>query len=191
MPETTTPTPSTPKLTFATIITLVAIVAQGLMTAELFAPSSVPGKVLQVLAMVLTALGAPIVVRTSSKALPVALLVLMLGAVTLPSGCSHDTRAKTIHATLVTADTAHAGFVAWDRAHQLELVSKAQTREEARAALDAYREKRAGLEEKLVGVYRAIAAAALANDDQSLLSLLAAADQLHKALVALTGGKIP
>jgi hypothetical protein len=74
MSETTAP----PKFTFATLITLVAIVAQGLMTVELFMPSSVPGKVLQVLAMVLTALGAPLVARAGSKVLPTALLVLLV-----------------------------------------------------------------------------------------------------------------
>jgi hypothetical protein len=88
MPETTTP-PSTPKLTLATIITLVAIVAQGLMTVELFAAGSVPGKILQVIAMVLTAFGAPVLGRAvSSKALPTALLVLVAAGMLLSIGCT-------------------------------------------------------------------------------------------------------
>lgn len=84
MPE-TTPTP--PKFTIATIITLVAIVAQGLMTVELFAAHTVPGKILQVVAMVLTALGAPLVARAGSKVIPTALLVLLVATV-VSSGCA-------------------------------------------------------------------------------------------------------
>lgn len=120
------------------------------------------------------------------------LAALLVGvALVAGPGCTHDTRRDTIHAALVATDSARAGFVAWDREHQLDLVERATTREGGAAALAEYRGKRDGLTEKLVGVYRAIAAASLANDDQSLASLLAAADQLHEALSALTGGKIP
>lgn len=122
------------------------------------------------------------------------LLVAAIGGGALAvgsAGCSHDARGKTIHATLVATDTAHAGFVAYDRQHQLDLVAKATTREEGAQALAEYRTRRDELVvPKLVAVYRALAAAAIANDDQSLLSLLAAANQLHQALTALTGGKL-
>lgn len=134
--------------------------------------------------------GAP----TSAKpALPVSLVALLVGVVAIApiASCTHDTRRDTIHAALVATDTAHAGFVEWDRAHQIELVERATSREDGEAALSTYRAKRGELVTKLVGVYRALAAAAIANDDQSLAALLAAADQMHQALVALTGGKIP
>lgn len=119
------------------------------------------------------------------------LAALLVGVALVGGGCTPDTRRDTIHAALVTTDTARAGFVAWDREHQLDIVARAETRETGQAALVEYRAKRDAIVSKLVGVYRAIAAASIANDDQSLVSLLAAANQLHQALVALTGGKIP
>lgn len=84
MTETVTP----PKFTFATAVTLAALIAQGLMTVELFPAHSVPGKILQVLAMALTAFGAPLLTRAvSSKVLPVALVLLVALA-----GCAHVQR---------------------------------------------------------------------------------------------------
>ncbi len=86
MPETTTP--AAPRFTFATAITLVALIAQALMLVEMFAPSSSPGKLLQVVGMVLTAFGAPLLARSGAKVLPVALLVLL--AVGLLPACTEQ-----------------------------------------------------------------------------------------------------
>lgn len=114
-------------------------------------------------------------------------LVLVVGL----GGCTHNDRTDTIHAAMVATDGAHAGFVAWDRAHQFQLVEAATSREQGQAALAAYRAEREQVELKLAGVYRACAAAALLNDDKSLGAALAALDQLHQAIRALTGGSIP
>jgi hypothetical protein len=87
---TTTPTQNTApsRSTFETVLTLLAITAQALLTVELFEPGSVAGKLVAVVGMVFTGFGGSLLRRSGAKILPVALLVLLFGAVALSSGCS-------------------------------------------------------------------------------------------------------
>lgn len=57
-------------------------------------------------------------------------------------------------------NAAQAAFVEWDSAHQESLVGRAKTAEDARAAVDAYRRKRAHVMRSFAVAYSAIAAAA-------------------------------
>jgi hypothetical protein len=64
------------------------------------------------------------------------LVVLMLGA------CGASAQQQTLHATYIGVKAAEAGFVAWDRAHQQELVEQADSLAAGVEALHAYRMKR-------------------------------------------------
>src|SRR6185369_12120502 len=104
-------------------------------------------------------------------------------------GCGASQRETTIRSALIAADSARDGFLAYDRAHELGLTAHcdpaAETKDQCAAkvaasgaALAAYQAKRAKLDPLFALVYRAIAAAWIANNDQSLVSMQAALDQL-------------
>jgi hypothetical protein len=138
-----------------------------------------------------------VAVTTSSQAgfvrLPLLIAITLVLAVAgvFASGCTNNDRRDTIHATLVTVDAARDGFLAYDQAHQAEIVQTAIGADDARAKLAAYRADRdratgpAGL---LTTAYRAIAAAATANDAASLTAMTNAAIQLESALKPYVGG---
>jgi hypothetical protein len=110
--------------------------------------------------------------------------VIMLAAI----ACGPNRRTQTLQATIHAVNAARDGFVAWDLAHQSELVKKAGTREEAVVAIDAYRTSREVIVQGFTAAYRGIAVAATQGDEASLRAALATADDLRKALTAIMGG---
>lgn len=107
-------------------------------------------------------------------------LVLMAAAWT---GCGAAARERTLNATLVAVNAARDGFIEHDRLTQTAIVDAAATREAAVAELAAYRKKREPVIEAFTATYRALAIAAVLEDDPtSLGSLLFTAKQLAAIL---------
>lgn len=92
---------------------------------------------------------------------PVAIVLLL---VAVAAGCGGGSFTDHAHRSLNTAlaatNAARDEFVAWDKAHQLELVDAAATKEAAEAALTAYRSKREPVLRAFTITYTTIAAAA-------------------------------
>lgn len=102
--------------------------------------------------------------------------------------CTQQDRANTLRASLTAVNTAKAGFVAWDRRHQMQIVEASKTREEAEGALFAYRARRTPVVEGFEVAYRALAVAATQTDEPSLRGALATAADLVDAVRRLIGG---
>ena len=96
--------------------------------------------------------------------------------------CGASAREKTISTALATTDAARAAFVAFDATHQTAIVTKAPDDATGKAQLAAYRATQAKIVLGFVTVYRAIAIAATANNDQSLAGLLSVAGVLESEL---------
>ena len=87
----------------------------------------------------------------------------------------------TVSVTHEAVKAADAGFLSWDKQHQLELVSQSESREEAEAKLTAYRAKREPIVKAFAIAYSSIAAAAAViplvekgiNPETELVDLLA------------------
>jgi len=116
-------------------------------------------------------------------------------------GCGASQRETTIRSALIAADSARDGFLAYDRAHELGLTAHCDPAVETKdqcaakvaasgAALASYQAQRAKLDPLFALVYRAIAAAWIADDDQSLASMQAALGQLIAGVKPfIAGGK--
>lgn len=116
----------------------------------------------------------------------------LLLLVVLLAGCGASARERTLQATLLTVNASRDGFITWDRAAQDAIVADAPDLDTGRAELVAYRDKRAKVVTLFESAYRAIAIAAVLNDDpRSLVNLTTAAGILMTALGELTGGKLP
>jgi uncharacterized membrane protein len=116
--------------------------------------------------------------------LMIAMAVVLALASAFATGCTHSDRADTIHATLIAVDAARDGFVAYDAKEQQSIVDSATSADDAHAKLAAYRaarDKATGPAGLLTTAYRAIAAAAMANDTTSLDAMTTAANQLFDA----------
>jgi hypothetical protein len=122
---------------------------------------------------------------------PTVLAVILLAAILAPlAGCGATTREKTIHAAFLATNAARDGFTKFDAEHQLDIVDKAQTKEEGRAALDLYRAKRIQIVELFEAAYYAISAAVVLKDDPtSMAHLVEAATKLKAGLDALMTSK--
>lgn len=105
------------------------------------------------------------------------------------SGCAASQRETTIKTALVTVDSARDGFLAYDRAHEQQLVAEAVNADDARARLAVYQAKRAKVDPLFAIAYRSMAAAQLLNDDPSITSMQAAIVSLLDALKPFLGGK--
>ncbi len=101
----------------------------------------------------------------------------------LVAGCGASAREKTIHATLTATDAASVAFVAFDAHQQHVVVTEAKDEASGKVALAEWRKKREHVVSTFEGTYRAIATAAVLNDDHSFAGLLQAAiilkDELH------------
>jgi hypothetical protein len=111
------------------------------------------------------------------------------------SSCAENTKLKVIRTSLISVDAARVGMETFDRAYQLSLIDKAKTRDEALAAIQAYRDKRAVLIEAFTLTYKALAAAALDPTDLNYLDALRQANEIIEAVkrfkAALAGGPKP
>ena len=115
--------------------------------------------------------------------------ITLMFSVPVVAGCAASQRGDTIKAALVTVDGARDGFLAYDRAHEQQLVAESTSPEDAHAKLAAYQAKRAQVDPLFGAAYRGIAAAQILNDDTSLTGMQAAIAQLFAALKPLLGGK--
>lgn len=120
-------------------------------------------------------------------------LAIMLGLVAMTwawAGCGASARERTLNATLVTVNAARDGFIEHDRVTQLALVDAAPTREAAVAELAAYRKKREPVVEAFTAAYRALAIAAVLEDDPKSLSNLVLVAQQLAAILESFGCKL-
>lgn len=86
---------------------------------------------------------------------------VLLVLITACGGSSFTEKAhSSLGTALVATNAARDEFLAWDKAHQLELVDAAPTAEAAKASLAAYRAKRAPVLHAFTVAYTAIGAAA-------------------------------
>lgn len=109
---------------------------------------------------------------------------LLLALVLLACGAS--ARQHTISAALVAADASRDAFVAFDAAHQQQLVATAASLDDGRQRLEAYRKQRDPIVQGFAMAYRAIATAAILTDDPtSIPNMIRAASMLRDALKEL------
>lgn len=104
-------------------------------------------------------------------------------------GCS--SRAEALHTSLVALDAAQSGFLAYDAAHQAQLVDAGSDGASVRASLAAYRaarDKATGPTGLLTTAWRALAVAEDLNDAPSLQTAEAAVAQVVAIVKTFTGG---
>jgi hypothetical protein len=89
-----------------------------------------------------------------------AIAALVLVVLAACGGSFTDKANKTLATSLAATNAARDQFLAWDKAHQLELVDGATTKDEAEAKLAAYRMKRQPVLKAFTAAYVSIAAAA-------------------------------
>lgn len=119
-----------------------------------------------------------------------AIPILLALAVFLGCACAASTRQTEIRGALVAVDAARDGFLAYDAAQQAKIVDGATSAEDAKAKLAAYRATRdnaTGPGGLLTAAYRAIAAAAVANDDPTVTGMLVVVAQLRTLLAPYAG----
>jgi len=107
------------------------------------------------------------------------------------ASCGPSAREKTLRGTFAAIDASRKAFTTWDLKHQEEIVAKAPSLIEGRTQIDAYRAERKALLDAFIVAYRAIAIAAVAQDNGSLMDALAAGKALADAIKKLTGGSLP
>jgi hypothetical protein len=113
------------------------------------------------------------------------LLVILL----LLVACGSTQRERTIKATLTAVNETRDAFVTFDQVTQSAIVDMAPTFERGSAMLAIYRKKREPVVEAFAVVYRAIAIAATANSDASVIGMLTAAKQIAAAWKQLKEGE--
>ena len=113
----------------------------------------------------------------------VGLLVAIVAAFAiLLSACGANARQKTINATYASANIASSELETFANDHERAIIHGATSLEDGKSKLLDFRAKVDKAEKDLSGVYRAIAAAAVINDDVSLTSLTQAASLLMAEL---------
>lgn len=126
------------------------------------------------------------------RQLPIATLYLVVAALafSLGASCTTNKRTETLQAALFTVNTARDKMTVADREHQGAIIAAAQaagkTRDQVKAELAAYREKRDVVEKAFEVVYRAIASAATADDRPSLDAATKSAFELVTAVSAFS-----
>lgn len=115
---------------------------------------------------------------------------VLLLVVALLTACGPGARAKLVRASFDAAQTIQAGFEAWDQAHKTAIARNADSYEDGVRELERYYAERAPVITAIDVVYRAIAAAALGEDNASVKTALAALDRLRTELSKLSGGEL-
>lgn len=118
------------------------------------------------------------------------LALFAVAACSLTVGCGASARQKEITTTMTVLDAAQAGYIAFDARHQLDIVKAAPDKATGEAQLGAWRQTQAKVETGLTAAWRAVAVAATVNNDQSMTSMLQAAQIVEQELAAL-GVKLP
>lgn len=101
--------------------------------------------------------------------------------------CAASQRQDTLKTAVVTIDTTHAAWIAYDTATQATIVANATSAADVAAKLAAYRVNQAKIEGLFNAAYRAVAAAATANDDPSITGMQAALALLATAVAPYLG----
>lgn len=107
--------------------------------------------------------------------------LVLLCVLGLAAACDKNKRADTLRVSLAAVNGLREGLVEFDRAHQMNILDEATSREQVRAELAAYRARRDIIEAGFQLVYRLIAAAAVADDDLSFKEAVE-----HAASLAVT-----
>ena len=97
-------------------------------------------------------------------------------------------RMQTIHASVLSVNTALDELATWDLAHRRELLDQSSSREEFIAKQAAYDDKFGRIQEARVIVYKALTIAATQTDTPSLAAALDAVKALLDSIVTLKGG---
>lgn len=113
------------------------------------------------------------------------LVVIFLGLTVV--ACGQSARQKTLKASLVSLNASRDGFLAWDREHQQQIVYRAESLAEGRAALAAYHEKRRLVVLGFEIAYKGLATAALSPSETNVVAFLSNFKQLYEMLRELTG----
>lgn len=89
-------------------------------------------------------------------------------------GCGPSARQVQINTMLSGLSTTSDAFVAWDVAHQRQILDKAATLEEGQKTIAAYREIQAKVVAALKDAYTALGTAKILNDAHTISNALAA-----------------
>jgi hypothetical protein len=100
--------------------------------------------------------------------------LLLFCLLSLVASCGPSSKQKTVSATFGAVNVAREAFRTYDNQVQAAIVDDAQTLEEGKAALAAWREKRDRVVRAFESAYYAIALAATDLSDHNLADMLAA-----------------
>lgn len=129
-------------------------------------------------------------IRSIHPAVLALFFVGYFGTMLASSACTKGQRSDTIRVALLSVNAARDGLIEFDRKHQLDIVDHATSREDAQAKLAAYRAERDkfldvddhGDSKIFMVVYKALAFAAVENDDLSLTAALKAVKEIVDAV---------
>jgi hypothetical protein len=110
-------------------------------------------------------------------------LVSLVAALALLACANKTKRADTIKAAVVTVNATRDGFTAWSQEHQMAIVAEGKARDEVKAKIGEFRERREPVEKAITDVYLLLLYAALHDDSLTLDNSLKAV----KDLVELIG----
>jgi nitrogen fixation/metabolism regulation signal transduction histidine kinase len=115
---------------------------------------------------------------------------LALSSLALLGACGPNARQTALKTSLVSLNAARDGFVQWDKQKQTTIVEDAKTLDEGKAALKAYRAKRAPVVEGFTVAYSALALAALDDNMARLTEAITTASALYQLIKSLTGDAV-
>lgn len=128
------------------------------------------------------------VLRQTAPALSVFLLIFLAMVAITPACSGPNKRTRVLQHTVAAVNAARDGFLAWDRQHQLAILDKANSREEAIAKREEYLVKWRVVMESFTVAYQALIVAATQTDTLSYQAALAASADLLDTLKKLMGG---
>ena len=109
----------------------------------------------------------------------------------LLASCGANARDKALRTSVVALNAVSDGLAAYDEQHQRTILEASPDRAAFDKELANYRVKRADVESKIAGAYRAIAAAAVINKDHKSLDAVGTALNLaFDAIKDFTGGNV-
>ena len=111
-----------------------------------------------------------------------AIISLGLAIISVGSAYTKNQRLSTIHASLVSVNTARDEFASWDLEHQRRLLQEAATREEALAKIGTYEDRRRVVEHSFELAYRALALAATQADEASMSAAVSSVRSLDESI---------
>lgn len=162
--------------------TFMVIVLAGLLSSGVIGEMTPTGKWIVFALGVAKALGYT-ASRTAIKNAAMIALVMMF--VHSQAACVHDSRARSIQATLTSLNAASLALAAYDASHQNRIASTAPDRETAEKQLSEWRQTRTTIALVFESAYRATALAAIGNDDLTIQAMINAAAVVIQELSSL------